>query len=124
MVCPSVAYLCLSRFDVRRAESLTYNSLDAALSAQAKFKSYREPDASVVKQFQTWVDGSAGTGNFNPLQEGLEMPYQGDVYTKELASIATAEKSWVHQFVDKHNSLRKIFVSGYGPHHLTVPSRA
>ena len=84
---------------------------DAALEAQAKFKSYREPNANVMNTLKLWAHSSTGPANFYPLRDGLETPRLRKVYTGELASIAATQKSWVHEFIDNHDRLNKIFVS-------------
>ncbi|KAH8761477.1 hypothetical protein F5882DRAFT_477699 [Hyaloscypha sp. PMI_1271] len=80
---------------------------DAALTSLARFKSYREPDRNIVSELKEW--GTTCIENANPLLHGLEIPYPGNTCLKDLASIAAVEKSWTHQFIDKHHCLRRIF---------------
>lgn len=82
---------------------------DAALEAQAKFKSYRKPNANVMNKLKSWADSSTGDINFYPLRDGLVPPRLRQVYTGELASIAATQKSWVHEFIDNNDCLNKIF---------------
>jgi len=83
-------------------------SLDAALSALAKSKSYREPDRNIVSQLTDWATTTIENGQ--PLLQGLEIPYPGNACLRDLASIAAIQKSWTHRFIDKYDCLRRIFV--------------
>jgi hypothetical protein len=83
-------------------------SLDAALSSLAHCRSYREPDPSIVSQLTDWATQSIE--NNQPLLQGLGIPYPGNTCLKDLASIAAIEKTWTHQFIDKYDCLRRIFV--------------
>jgi hypothetical protein len=64
-----------------------------------------------MNTLKLWAHSSTGPANFYPLRDGLETPRLRKVYTGELASIAATQKSWVHEFIDNHDRLNKIFVS-------------
>jgi hypothetical protein len=86
-------------------------SPDDALFAQAKLKSYREPDDQVIDHFKEWV-AENGKTNGAPLEYGLNIPRQDCLDVKrygDLASIAGLEKTWTHRFIDRHGCLRTQF---------------
>ena len=86
-------------------------SPDGALFAQAKFKSFREPDDQVIDHFKEWI-AQNGKTNGAPLEYGLNIPRQDCLDAKryeDLASIAGLEKTWTHRFIDRHGCLRTQF---------------
>ncbi|KAH8601494.1 hypothetical protein B0O99DRAFT_606757 [Bisporella sp. PMI_857] len=86
----------------------TLAEYDAALSAQANFHSYKKPTQDILKQLDTCAVDS-GFGNCHLLEEGLG---RDSVQLKDLASIAVADKTWTHRFIDRHHFLRKRFTNG------------
>ncbi|KAI9742786.1 MAG: hypothetical protein M1818_003515 [Claussenomyces sp. TS43310] len=80
---------------------------DAALSAHAKYKSYKEPGDSIVEQLDYW--GTSTKENGEPLRHGLDIPCRGTKNRKDLASIAAVEKTWTHRFIDRHACLAGVF---------------
>ncbi|KAH6662272.1 hypothetical protein B0J14DRAFT_645435 [Halenospora varia] len=81
---------------------------DDALSAQANYRSYRQPEEHVFNLLKKWWNRNHGLGS--ALQIGLDFHTEGKSNPKDLASIAALEKTWTHRFIDSNDRLRRFFV--------------
>ncbi|KAH8808786.1 hypothetical protein F5884DRAFT_858305 [Xylogone sp. PMI_703] len=90
---------------------------DSALAAYAKFKSYKEPETHIIKQFRRRAAlGENDEGKLHKILEVLEIPPTGPTpYLKDLASIAATDKTWTHHFIDSHHRLRSMFEEKLAP---------
>ncbi|KAF4633167.1 hypothetical protein G7Y89_g4959 [Cudoniella acicularis] len=83
------------------------NFIDDALSAQANYRSYRQPEKHVFSLLESWWKIYHGRGS--ALRTGLDFHTEGKNRHKDLASIAALEKSWTHRFIDSNDCLRRFF---------------
>jgi hypothetical protein len=104
--------------------------VDDALSAQAEYRSYRQPEKGILSLFEKWWKKHHGHGS--ALRVGLDYHEGAKKSAKDLASIAMLEKTWTHRFIDNRDYLRKRFAkagvlsscSTYYPDYLTPNSLA
>ncbi|KAH8768543.1 hypothetical protein BGZ57DRAFT_929822 [Hyaloscypha finlandica] len=80
---------------------------DDALSMQANYRSYRQPEKHIFKLLEKWWNYYHGRGS--ALRIGLDLHTGGKNREKDLASIAAIEKTWTHRFIDSHDHLRRLF---------------
>ncbi|KAH8670116.1 hypothetical protein BGZ60DRAFT_527604 [Tricladium varicosporioides] len=78
-----------------------------ALSAQANYRSYRQPEAHVFSLLQNWWNTCHSRAT--ALRIGLDFHIGGKNNPKDLASIAALEKTWTHRFIDSNDRLRRLF---------------
>jgi hypothetical protein len=81
--------------------------IDEALSAQANYRSYRQPEKHILSLFEKWWNANHGRGS--ALRIGLDFHPEGKRRAKDLASIAALEKTWTHRFIDRNDRLRRLF---------------
>jgi hypothetical protein len=101
---PFFSYFTASVVRLERGVCLSNLISDDALSAQAKYRSYREPETHVLEHMEEWSNG-----NYAALRIGLNIDKERKCL-KDIASIAAIEKSWTHRFIDRHACLRSLFV--------------
>ncbi|RFU26783.1 hypothetical protein B7463_g9548, partial [Scytalidium lignicola] len=82
---------------------------DAALAAQAQFNLYRKPESRTIRQMREWASTQKMKQNIRPLLRWLNISGQGSPNLRDLASIATNDKTWGHRFVDSHSHLQNMF---------------
>ncbi|KIM95567.1 hypothetical protein OIDMADRAFT_59361 [Oidiodendron maius Zn] len=80
---------------------------DDALSMQANYRSYRQPENHIFDLLQKWWNHNHGRGS--ALRVGLDFQAEGKKRQKDLASIAALEKTWTHRFIDRNDHLRRLF---------------
>ena len=81
--------------------------IDDALSKQANYRSYRQPEKHIFNLLEKWWNNYHGRGS--ALRVGLDFHAEGKKRQKDLASIAALEKTWTHRFIDRNDHLRRIF---------------
>jgi hypothetical protein len=87
--------------------SLTYLFIDNALSMQANYRSYRQPEKHIFSLLEKWWNIYHGRGS--ALRVGLDFHSEGKKRPQDLASIAALEKTWTHRFIDRNDRLRRFF---------------
>lgn len=85
---------------------------DDALSAQANYRSYRQPEKHVFGLLKDWWNLYDGRGS--ALRIGLDFHPDGKERFEDLASIAAREKSWTHRFIDRNDLIRRHFIKADG----------
>ena len=81
--------------------------IDDALSMQANYRSYRQPENHIFNLLKKWWNSNHGRGS--ALRVGLDFHAEGKKRQKDLASIAALEKTWTHRFIDRSDRLRRFF---------------
>lgn len=81
--------------------------IDDALSKQANYRSYRQPEKHIFNLLEKWWNNYHGRGS--ALRVGLDFHAEGKKRQKDLASIAALEKTWTHRFIDRNDHLRRFF---------------
>ncbi|KAN0103468.1 hypothetical protein V8E51_011781 [Hyaloscypha variabilis] len=80
---------------------------DNALSMQANYRSYRQPEKHIFSLLEKWWNIYHGRGS--ALRVGLDFHSEGKKRPQDLASIAALEKTWTHRFIDRNDRLRRFF---------------
>ena len=93
-----------SRPDISTRSSCETSNLisDDALIAQARLKDFETPQPRVLEA----IIESRGKGKTKN-----ELGLESEVKAPDHFALAATEKGWIHRYVDRHNCLRKIFIT-------------